>query len=813
MTGAPSGPFAHPASSDWAVAWIDYLFRGLPLPDSMAAYGATLAPVAAGLRGVLGVYSFGMLIIAVLVLFYHLAAMVAETAHQGVVFGRRVNQLWAPIRLVFALALLVPVSSSLSSGQYLVIKLAQEGSALASNAWEAAAASMKDTFSTLVVPRGPNFPRLAAAAVEMEICRLVYRQLYDQNANDTLIHAAGDINNLVKMPADPFAEEIWRYSNILNADAPLCGEYRFSGYRRHGFAEEAPTDEIARVAATLSSFSHAETDNLVIEAQAIAGRAAPVFLDVTMPVGADIHNDLDTLQANYRDKLGRAVRTAAFISPQLVTNVVEDSVPAGWIAAGVFIPEVVRLQEGYGELLTHGMPDAQEPVLDHPAIAQELLTEAVRMPPFLYMQSMNTAKLAEFYGQLSRVMGNVHKLIFTSQLSEGSFVPISAFDIRDRLNAGTGPEAAFALFAKALDAAAVAGGVWGGTGTADAGYPFAAPVPDMPYNPFASLTEFGHRQYDLAVWLFGMAAEAGAAPHGQAPSLLTDGTAAALLAGGLALIFLVPFLPFFRFALAALAWILNLFEAVAAMPLVALGHMTPSGEGLSGSMARQSYMLWIALMIRPVLALAGLIAGLVFFMFGMAFLGIVLGPFARLAAPENSGLLIVANMGLVLLYDVLAYAVANVAFKGIYLLPEGALRWISSFVVTDTSVVTVSSPSSGPMPGSGLVQHFLSHIHSSSSASASASVTRADAATAASRNQGMKQMLFPVHKDAQKLDEERRTVDRRKQEPGGDPARGGNAPLSGNPQPLPKDPRKPEDRRKPEAGDGSPPRDKNPPQS
>jgi hypothetical protein len=112
-----ASPFAG-EDSDWAIAWINYLFRGTDLPGSMLGYGTRLAPMAEGLRHALGLYSMGMLILAGILLFYHITSAVVDTAHQGVPFGRRFSQTWAPIRLIVAVLLLVPVGSGLSSGHY-----------------------------------------------------------------------------------------------------------------------------------------------------------------------------------------------------------------------------------------------------------------------------------------------------------------------------------------------------------------------------------------------------------------------------------------------------------------------------------------------------------------------------------------------------------------------------------------------------------------------------------------------------------------------------------------------------------------------
>ncbi len=151
----------------------------------------------------------------------------------------------------------------------------------------------------------------------------------------------------------------------------------------------------------------------------------------------------------------------------------------------------------------------------------------------------------------------------------------------------------------------------------------------------------------------------------------------------LLLIFVVPLLPFLRFLMGVLAWAVTLFEAVAAMPIVALAHLSPVGEGLSGALARQAYMLWLGLFVRPVLTLFGFVIGFLLFVLSVAFLNAMLSPFAQMSMPANDGLMTLANLGLVLLYDVLVYAAVNASFKAIHWLPEKALRWLSNFTLTD----------------------------------------------------------------------------------------------------------------------------------
>jgi len=80
-------------------------------------------------------YSVGLLIIAILIVIYYAIAITAETAQTGTPFGKRFNTVWAPLRLVVAIGLLVPIGSGLNSAQYIVLYAAKMGSNMATNGW------------------------------------------------------------------------------------------------------------------------------------------------------------------------------------------------------------------------------------------------------------------------------------------------------------------------------------------------------------------------------------------------------------------------------------------------------------------------------------------------------------------------------------------------------------------------------------------------------------------------------------------------------------------------------------------------------
>src|SRR5262249_8174989 len=64
-------------------------------------------------------------------------------AVSGTPFGQRFQTIWAPIRLVMALGLLIPISNyGLNSAQYLVLYAAKYGSGFATHTWNAFNATM-----------------------------------------------------------------------------------------------------------------------------------------------------------------------------------------------------------------------------------------------------------------------------------------------------------------------------------------------------------------------------------------------------------------------------------------------------------------------------------------------------------------------------------------------------------------------------------------------------------------------------------------------------------------------------------------------
>ncbi len=111
-----------------------------------------IPPFNRGLHALLHFYSIAMLVIAVLILLYYIMVVVAETAQSGTPFGQRFAHVWAPIRLVVALGLLVPINYGLNSAQYIVLYAAKIGSNFGTHAW----IMFNDNLATNTTAGSPN---------------------------------------------------------------------------------------------------------------------------------------------------------------------------------------------------------------------------------------------------------------------------------------------------------------------------------------------------------------------------------------------------------------------------------------------------------------------------------------------------------------------------------------------------------------------------------------------------------------------------------------------------------------------------------
>ena len=161
-----------------------------------------------------------------------------------------------------------------------------------------------------------------------------------------------------------------------------------------------------------------------------------------------------------------------------------------------------------------------------------------------------------------------------------------------------------------------------------------APTGNNWADPFSALMTLGNTLISLSIGAMGLAALAasttGTVATAAFETLTFNWTGAAgtvvlhflmtwlgtpiftlllsLLMPGLTIAFVLPMIPWVMWMAGVMGWLILVCEAVIAVPLWMLAHMTMGGEGLHGN-AREGYALIFNVLFRPVLMLFGLFLG------------------------------------------------------------------------------------------------------------------------------------------------------------------------------------------------------------
>ncbi|MGE4351250.1 MAG: hypothetical protein AB7E52_03575 [Bdellovibrionales bacterium] len=663
--------------SDLASFWLHFLFKG----GSQSAGPDILNTLAAALRQAMHAYSMAMFTLGGFLLLAQVVGMIAETAHTGVLMGRRANQVWAPIRLLLGITLLIPAGSGLGLGQSLIVKLAAAGSDLASQSWNYVLEQVGPNAADPVPPHLPDLARFVTVSIENELCRSIYDAAVTAAAADEIVAAAGEMPDLLKKAAGQLEGETWSYTNVFFPQTALCGAYRL-------FSPSVQAD------GTLNG-----AESFVAEsARASAERLAYQALSVTKGVGTHflLHREATEPSVTVKESLAGFVteQTELMESKQTqilrqwsgseTTSLWRTLAANGWIGAGSLPFVLSRTQMTFGALANQAVPQVKAPLFGHEALTLEAWDKAARQALFLPLgTSVHFENYDTVFYRINDAMRRARNWLYGTQVRDvqsvlpdqsvmtdlfGPYADNETAQTAIARMAGIGASS-FGLFARAPQIART-------TKVREPGEQSISPT-QFAARPFQSLAELGSRYMGYGSWLIGM----------LGPALFektTVGTAAGFylvaltfLMAGACLLFAVPFIPFFRFIIAVASWALAVIGAILSLPLVALAHLYPAGEGLAGPMARQAYWLWLGLFLRPVLILLGFLGGLLLFMLSMLFVNaLLLEWLAPLVAAHGLSFWGVRT-ALSLLYALTALVLSYVCFKGIVVFPSLLTRWIN----------------------------------------------------------------------------------------------------------------------------------------
>lgn len=588
----------------------------------------------------------------------------AETAK---IFGSGMTSL-VPVRIGVAAIFMFPLASGFSTGQAAVVQVSMWGIGMAKMVYERAVTAIGADARVIADPVIPGTRTIVSGLIRNEMCR-------------ALVNVVANNPNLVPAPAAVTARagsdtvQTWTYRLAAGNEtgAPVCGAVtlRISG----------GNDTIAGVAINQSATQRDILTSILSgtirpAAQQVAQqlydnrRASDLepLTNVMIQATADYTSRLTNAASDAMSRLRGSLANARNGAPDAATT---RLLALGWSSAGAYYLEFSRLNGATLSLMS-SVPSVTRP-------------SAMGLGPSL------TNDLVPLMESLDAFMERLEAYVATV----------------DQLNMPTGGNTLFAGASAAEDGAGLLERLLRRMNLGEAFLVRAASYLAMPgisvwTDPFGSLMQLGHYMISAALAAIGAAsvgigASAGAAsaagsnfitglfvswaPAAMAKSLeflspMIYALVSGLLIPGLTIAFVLPMIPWLIWIAGVGGWLILVCEAVIAVPLWMLAHMTARGEGLHGR-AVEGYSLLFNVLFRPVLMLLGLF--LAYFIF--ASMSWLLRQSFSIAAGFviGNGWVVTNMLGMIVLLSIFVLAhviLALTSFRMISLVPHHLPRMI-----------------------------------------------------------------------------------------------------------------------------------------
>ena len=698
-------------------------FSDNPVPHPAQPYPM---PYHEGLRSMLQVYSVGLLAIAMIMFSYFAVTILIETAEHGTPFGRRFSHLWAPVRMVIAIALLLPVANGLNAAQYIIMYAAKWGSGFATNGWNlfidealdgVGGTVLGEAKDLIAIPNAPPvntflefatllatckvgeasgenprdvqayvvFPDQAGPAGRADLTGLAYNDalergnygdihyvfgVYETNAAGNPVHTSypGQVRPVC-------GELVLQITDVDDNNSP-GSRYILEQYHRMiqiMWLDMTGADAWSPDFMSLRAMGYGYVRRNFPRDIRWTPTDVPDAQDPNYPEASAL--DLNNAREYYRTEVEEIL--AEGINQQIASPAWDDMLDYGWAGAGIWYNLVARLN---GTLLgaSYSLPTVRKyPEIMEYVASQRAMQKQSGTGPERYNPEISNGKAIEFDPAKGQHMAQT---LYKAQSAWGSSYSTSpaggANPFLDAMNAALGTQGLFELSRN--------------TDT----------------HPLAGLVMMGKGLIEASVRNLGAATTAGLAggltnffkdfqPLGK---VLTSVSALALKVSimtmviGFLLFYVLPFIPFLYFFFAVGSWVKGIFEAIVGVPLWALAHIRIDGESLPGDAAMGGYYMVFEIFLRPILIIFGLLAAITIYAAQVKILNEIWYLVTSNVTGFNAttGKTIPAgNVGSItymrgiadrffytIMYAVVVYMMGMASFKLIDVLPNQIIRWL-----------------------------------------------------------------------------------------------------------------------------------------
>lgn len=684
-------------------------------------------PVHYALHNMIRIYNTGLIIVALFITLYFVTTVVLETAQTGTPFGKRFNKVWAPLRLVVAFGLLMPLGIGLNSSQYIVLYAAKMGSGFATNGWNKfndtlIKESMNGTSELLgskerkiiATPKIPEVTGLLQFMYTAYTCKMIEKESNGTNIEPYIVRDPLDGVSYMKTEGLDYKDMV----KFANGDTQVIirfGTHGDSSEHKHNKGHVIPTcGELVlkltdpRLPAANDAerkrekgkYSSKGTETMQRYYWYIINELWFTTFRLSPPADTDIDEDRNDLQLYYNNDVQAAMLDPSLQSLETRINSTKGAIneqaedgrwvmdtgvrQKGWAAAGIWYNRIAEMNGA----ITAAVLNIPTPTR-YPMVMEEVFMAK--------RQKVQNPKTMERYNP---EIGD-NKFI---KLARSEDLPKAkklwrAFHFWNIDGASTTPATGNA-FVDAINTLLGTDGLINMRKNADV-------------HPLAQLVAVGRSLIESSIRNLGNAtilAAGGAAAStvdnffGNVASLGVGFTVKVAMLGmtiGFVLFYIVPFMPFIYFFFAVGGWVKGIFEALLGAPLWALAHLRIDGNGLPGSAAVDGYFLILEVFLRPLLTIFGLIASISIFsalvsvlnqtwdlvitnLGGLDMRGALVdtGNATKETLVEQPGFIrgAVDQFFFTVVYAIIVYMMGMASFKLIDNVPNNILRWMGKSV-------------------------------------------------------------------------------------------------------------------------------------
>jgi conjugal transfer/type IV secretion protein DotA/TraY len=677
-------------------------------------------PFHAGLHMLYNFYDLGVAAVGLIIFTYLVATVTAETAQTGIPFGKRFNHTWVIPRLIVAVVLLIPWdpytgppgnTSYINGAQAITLHVAKWGSNLATNGWilfnnKMVAANAAYTLGGLpanmvVNPNPPSYNNFAEFMTLAKTCKYAEERITQEAGQPAIKIDAYQIDNVSNteqvMPTGGGAPADFNSALTFSKNKDIVivfGELNATAYT-HDLGGVKPicgkttvhiTDLSTPGAMTVQSEYYEIIANLWV---------TPDATGCTLDTFAQ--NIVERFTPNPDKNPGAPIPTAAFAGcmKTWMNNAIKTAVTDGH-AAEVADPNWAQTYKtlGWGgaAIWYNKLADYNgsyvTSVFNLPSV--DLYPEVME-----YIKEQHQGHHADDSGMeaFRPVLGDNERIFYRKPAEDNiaqALYYTQSFWFDQYQNSSGNPVVDYlkAIF-----------GVQGVYNMLD----------NLDVNPMAQLVGLGKGLMEATAIqltgriLFGVMGDAAGRTQWGAVSKaigkMMETIVTITFSVGFTLYYVLPFLPFVYFFFAVGSWVKAVFEAMVGMPLWALSFVNIEGEGLPGKSGMNGFYLLLEILLRPILIIFGLIAGVSIFTAQVSVLHeiwyLVLSNLggadtanAQLSgtAGESGSLTYIRDtiddFIYTCIYTIFVYMMAMASFKLIDMIPAKILRWVGASVNT-----------------------------------------------------------------------------------------------------------------------------------